>query len=388
MQYRENTCSYIKIHSMRVLGIETSCDETGVAVYDARRGLLAHRLYSQAAQHAEFGGVVPELASRDHIRRLAALVNQTLADANLKKTLLDGVACTAGPGLIGALLSGLVFSQGLARALGVPLIGVHHMEAHLLAPLLEGDAPEFPYLALLVSGGHSLLVDVRGYGDYRLMGESLDDAAGEAFDKGAKLLGLGYPGGPEIARLAERGEPGRFKLPAPMRGRKDFNFSFSGLKTALLYKVRDLTAEASLNDQDRASLALALEKAIVETLIDKTGRALESTGHESAVVAGGVGANRRLRLQLQKLCGDSGVKLYYPRPEYCTDNGAMIALTGCLRLSGGVPGNEAVPGNEGVPPSINPRPRWNLNEVTPFSPGSEAVPGNEGVPPSRRKNQK
>ncbi|MYL02403.1 MAG: tRNA (adenosine(37)-N6)-threonylcarbamoyltransferase complex transferase subunit TsaD, partial [Gammaproteobacteria bacterium] len=206
---------------MRVLGIETSCDETGVAIYEASRGLLAHRLYSQAAQHAEFGGVVPELASRDHLKRLATLVKATLDDAGLRKSDLNGVACTAGPGLIGALLAGLVFSGGLARALGVPLIGVHHMEAHLLAPLLEGDSPEFPYLALLVSGGHSLLVDVRGYGDYRVLGESLDDAAGEAFDKGAKILGLGYPGGPEIARLAEKGKPGRFTLPTPMRGRKD-----------------------------------------------------------------------------------------------------------------------------------------------------------------------
>ncbi len=343
---------------MRVLGIETSCDETGVAVYDARRGLLAHRLYSQAEQHAEFGGVVPELASRDHIRRLAVLVRQTLADAGLSKSDLSGVACTEGPGLIGALLAGLVFSHGLARSLGVPLIGVHHMEAHLLAPLLEGDAPEFPYLALLVSGGHSLLVDVRGYGDYEVLGESLDDAAGEAFDKGAKLLGLGYPGGPEIARLAQQGEAGRFRLPSPMRGRKDFNFSFSGLKTALLYKVRDLTAEEPLSDGDRAALARALEKAIVESLIDKTMQALQSTGHGSVVVAGGVGANRRLRLDLKNRCGDSGVRVYYPRAEYCTDNGAMIALTGCLRLAGGAAAS----------PAPDPHPRWNLSEVTPFSP--------------------
>ncbi len=343
---------------MRVLGIETSCDETGVAIYEARRGLLAHRLYSQAAQHAEFGGVVPELASRDHLKRLAVLVNLALEDANLKKTDLSGIACTAGPGLIGALLAGLVFSGGLARALGVPLIGVHHMEAHLLAPLLEGDSPEFPYLALLVSGGHSLLVDVRGYGDYAVLGESLDDAAGEAFDKGAKLLGLGYPGGPEIARLAEKGEPGRFSLPVPMRGRKELNFSFSGLKTALLYMVRDLTAESALTGDDRASLALALETAIVESLVDRSTRALDATGYGSLVVAGGVGANRRLRLQLKDVCGNTGVSVYYPRVEFCTDNGAMIALTGCLRLAGGAPG----------PAAPDARPRWNINEVTPFSP--------------------
>ena len=354
------------IQPVRVLGIETSCDETGVAIYDARRGLLAHRLYSQAEQHAEFGGVVPELASRDHLRRLAALVDKTLGDAGLEKSDLSGIACTAGPGLIGALLSGLVFSHGLARALELPLIGVHHMEAHLLAPLLEGESPEFPYLALLVSGGHSLLVDVRGYGDYRLLGESLDDAAGEAFDKGAKLLGLGYPGGPEIARLAQQGEPGRFRLPAPMRKRKDLNFSFSGLKTALLYKIRDLTAENPLSESDRASLARALEKAIVESLIDKTMRALEATGHGSVVVSGGVGANRRLRIQLKDRCGDSGVGLYYPRAEYCTDNGAMIALTGYLRLAGGAPASKAP----------DPRPRWNLSEVTPFSPAPAAqAPG-------------
>ena len=343
---------------MRVLGIETSCDETGVAVYEARRGLLAHRLYSQAAQHAEFGGVVPELASRDHLKRLATLVKATLDDAGLRKSELSGIACTAGPGLIGALLAGLVFGGGLARALGVPLIGVHHMEAHLLAPLLEGDSPEFPYLALLVSGGHSLLVDVRGYGDYRVLGESLDDAAGEAFDKGAKLLGLGYPGGPEIARLAEKGQPGRFSLPVPMRGRKDLNFSFSGLKTALLYKLRGLTAESALTGDDRASLALALETAIVESLVDRSVQALERTGHGSLVVAGGVGANRRLRLQLKDVCGNTGVRVYYPRVEFCTDNGAMIALTGCLRLAGGAPG-AAQP---------DARPRWNISEVTPFSP--------------------
>ena len=347
-----------KIPAVRVLGIETSCDETGVAVYEARRGLLAHRLHSQAQQHAEFGGVVPELASRDHLKRLAALVKATLDDAGLRKSDLSGIACTAGPGLIGALLAGLVFSGGLARALGVPLIGVHHMEAHLLAPLLEGDSPEFPYLALLVSGGHSLLVDVRGYGDYAVLGQSLDDAAGEAFDKGAKLLGLGYPGGPEISRLAEKGKPGRFTLPTPMRGRRDLDFSFSGLKTALLYKVRDLAADRPLDDTDRASLALALETAIVDSLLDRTARGLETTGHGSLVVAGGVGANRRLRLQLKALCDGSGVRLYYPRAEYCTDNGAMIALTGCLRLSGGDPGTE----------QPDARPRWNLGEVAPFLP--------------------
>ena len=343
---------------MRVLGIETSCDETGVAIYEARRGLLAHRLYSQARQHAEYGGVVPELASRDHIKRLAGLVNGTLDDAGLLKSDLSGIACTAGPGLIGALLAGLVFSSGLARALGVPLVGVHHMEAHLLAPLLEGDSPEFPYLALLVSGGHSLLVDVRGYGHYAILGESLDDAAGEAFDKGAKLLGLGYPGGPEIARLAEQGEPDRFTLPTPMRGRKELNFSFSGLKTALLYRVRDLTADGPLDETDRASLALALETAIVESLLDRTARALDESGHGSLVVAGGVGANHRLRSRLKDMCGESGVNLYYPRAEYCTDNGAMIALTGCLRLAGGAPG----------PDRLDARPRWNISEVTPFSP--------------------
>ncbi len=362
---------------MRVLGIETSCDETGVAVFDARRGLLANQLYSQARQHAEFGGVVPELASRDHLRRLAALTDRALGDAKLEKSDLDGVACTAGPGLIGALLAGLVYARGLARALSLPLIGVHHMEAHLLAPLLEGDSPAFPYLALLVSGGHSLLVDVSGYGHYRVLGESLDDAAGEAFDKGAKLLGLGYPGGPEIAKLARSGEPGRFRLPAPMRGRQDLDFSFSGLKTALLYKLRDLAAEAGapLNDRDRASLALALETAIVDSLLDRTARALDKTGHGSLVVAGGVGANRRLRRQLKAHCDGAGVRLYYPRAEYCTDNGAMIALAGCLRLTGG-----AAP--SGAP---EPRPRWNLSEVSPFSPDRLPCEGPAGPsPPPQR----
>ena len=343
---------------MRVLGIETSCDETGVAIYDSRRGLLAHRLYSQASQHAAFGGVVPELASRDHLRRLAVLSEQALADAELARTDLSGVACTAGPGLIGALLAGLAFAHGLARALGVPIIGVHHMEAHLLAPLLEGEAPDFPYLALLVSGGHSLLVDVRGYGEYAVLGQSLDDAAGEAFDKGAKLLGLGYPGGPAIAKLAEKGEPGRFRLPTPMRHRKSLDFSFSGLKTALLYKLRDLEAQGPLDTGQRASLALALETAIVESLLDRTTRALHQTGHASLVVAGGVGANQRLRRKLKERCEANGVGLYYPRAEYCTDNGAMIALTGCLRLTGGSAA-AAVP---------EPRPRWDLSEVSPFSP--------------------
>ena len=344
-----------------------------MAIYDARRGLLAHRLYSQARQHAEFGGVVPELASRDHLRRLAALTDQALDEAGIEKSDLSGVACTAGPGLIGALLSGLVFAHGLARALGVPVIGVHHMEAHLLAPLLEGDSPGFPYLALLVSGGHSLLVDVSGFGEYRVLGESLDDAAGEAFDKGAKLLGLGYPGGPEIAKLAEQGQPGRFRLPAPMRKRKDLNFSFSGLKTALLYKIRDLEAEGRPSDEDRASLALALEAAIVESLLDRTTRALEQTGHDSLVVAGGVGANRRLREQLKAQCDAGGVRLYYPRPEYCTDNGAMIALTGCLRLAGGAQPADAP----------DPRPRWNLSEVSPFSAAQETTSRRYGRRPRR-----
>jgi N6-L-threonylcarbamoyladenine synthase len=316
---------------MRVIGIETSCDETAVAVYDAARGLLAHRLYSQIPLHRAYGGVVPELASRDHVRRLLPLVREALADAGTDRRTIDGVAYTAGPGLIGALLVGAGFARSLAYAWERPVVPVHHLEGHLLAPLLEADAPGFPFLALLVSGGHTQLVDVRGLGDYRILGESLDDAAGEAFDKTAKLLGLPYPGGAALARLAETGRPGRFVFPRPMLDRGGLDFSFSGLKTAALVALRGRL----LDDETRADVARAFEDAVVDTLAEKSRRALEATGRRSLVLAGGVGANRRLRERLREVARASGAALHVPRPEFCTDNGAMIALAGCMRLQTG-----------------------------------------------------
>ena len=317
---------------MRVLGIESSCDETAVAVYDQHSGLLSHRLHSQVAMHQAYGGVVPELASRDHVRRLLPLVREALAAADSSRESIDGIAYTAGPGLIGALLVGAGFATGLSLAWGKPALGVHHLEGHLLAPLLELNPPAFPFLALLVSGGHTQLVDVAGLGKYRILGETLDDAAGEAFDKTAKLLGLPYPGGAALAALAERGRSGRFVFPRPMLDRPGLDFSFSGLKTAALVALRG----RALDDSIRADVARGFEEAVVETLAEKCRRALRETGHGRLVIAGGVGANKRLRARLQEIVSALGAELYFPRTEFCTDNGAMIALAGCLRLSAGM----------------------------------------------------
>jgi N6-L-threonylcarbamoyladenine synthase len=323
---------------MRVLGIETSCDETGVAVFDTDAGLRSHALFSQVALHAEYGGVVPELASRDHVRKLLPLVRQVLAEAGLGVRDLDGVAYTAGPGLVGALLVGAAAGRSLAWALDLPAIGVHHMEGHLLAPLLEPEPPTPPFVALLVSGGHTQLFSVEGVGRYRLLGESLDDAAGEAFDKTAKLMGLPYPGGPELARIAEGGRPGAFKFARPMTDRPGLDFSFSGLKTQVL-----LAWQASdRSDQARADIARGFEDAVVDTLAIKCERALEQAGTGSLVVAGGVGANKRLRERLQAVAARRGGRVSFPRPEFCTDNGAMIALAGALRLQAGLREDAAV----------------------------------------------
>jgi N6-L-threonylcarbamoyladenine synthase len=325
-----------------VLGIETSCDETGVAVYDTDRpgadGLRAHAVYSQVALHAEYGGVVPELASRDHVRKLLPLVRQTLAEAGLATADIDGVAYTAGPGLVGALLVGAGVARALAWALDVPAIAVHHMEGHLLAPLLEDPDLEPPFVALLVSGGHTQLVAVEALGSYRLLGETLDDAAGEAFDKTAKLMGLPYPGGPQLAKLAGEGTPGRFRFSRPMTDRPGLDFSFSGLKTQVLlaWKASDQSA------QTRADIARGFEDAVVETLAIKCGRALDASGCDTLVVAGGVGANQRLRARLQEMARQRGGQVRFPRPALCTDNGAMIAFAGALRLLAGQHGDDAV----------------------------------------------
>lgn len=334
---------------MRVLGIETSCDETGVAVYDSDRGLLAHRLHSQVALHAEYGGVVPELASRDHVRKLAPLVERTLEDAGVGLGAVEGIAYTAGPGLAGALLVGATFGRALALARGVPALGVHHMEAHLLAPMLEADPPDFPFVALLVSGGHTMLVSVKGIGQYETLGESLDDAAGEAFDKTATLLGLPYPGGPALAKLARGGDARRFRFPRPMTDRPGLEFSFSGLKTFALNAVREQPDDA----QTRADIARAFEEAVVDTLAIKCRRALDLTGAGALVLSGGVAANERLRAQLKTLADTRGVRISYPRPELCTDNGAMVAYAGCRRLLAG----------ETEPPRIEVRARWSLDTL-------------------------
>ena len=331
---------------MLVLGIETSCDETGVAVYDGDRGLLAHELYSQIDLHQLYGGVVPELASRDHVQRLAPMVSTALATAGVSKA--DGVAYTAGPGLVGALLVGAAFGRSLAYAWNVPAVGVHHMEGHLLAPMLEENPPTFPFVALLVSGGHTLLVRVEGVGQYQILGESLDDAAGEAFDKTAKLLGLPYPGGPHLARLAEQGKPGVFRFPRPMTDRPGLDFSFSGLKTAAVNAMTQ--AEDA---QGRADLARGFEDAVVETLAIKCGRALAQEQVGTLVVAGGVGANKRLRARLAEVAAEHGAVVAYPRPEFCTDNGAMIALAGWLRLKEG----------QVEPLAIGARARWPMDTL-------------------------
>lgn len=349
---------------MRVLGIETSCDETGVAVYDATAGLLAHRLYSQVALHREFGGVVPELASRDHIRKLLPLVRACLDEAGVEAGQLGGIAYTRGPGLVGALLVGASCAAGLAYGWRLPLIGVHHMEGHLLAPLLEDPAPRFPFVALLVSGGHTQLVRVDGLGRYSLLGDTLDDAAGEAFDKTAKLLGLPYPGGPALAKLAESGRPGRFDLPRPMTRKPGLEFSFSGLKTAVLTTVGRIADDPlKMDDQTRADLARGFEDAVVETLTVKCRRALEQESVSRLVVAGGVSANLRLRDSLQEMAAATDARVFYPRLEFCTDNGAMIAFAGCLRLQAG----------EREETMRRPRPRWPLSELQPPAPAVATV---------------
>src|SRR5450432_2660084 len=298
---------------MRVLGIESSCDETAVAVYDEARGLLSHRLHSQVAMHQAYGGVVPELASRDHVRRLLPLVRDALAEARSDRASIDGIAYTAGPGLIGALLVGEGFAAALGLAWGRPALGIHHLEGHLLAPLLEPDPPDFPFLALLVSGGHTQLVDVAALGRYRILGETLDDAAGEAFDKTAKLLGLPYPGGAALAVLAQGGRSGEFVFPRPMLDRAGLDFSFSGLKTAALVALRG----RELSDSVRADVARGFEDAVVETLAEKCRRALKQSGHQRLVVAGGVGANRRLRMRLGQVVRELNAQLYFPRTEFC-----------------------------------------------------------------------
>ena len=336
---------------MLVLGIESSCDDTGVALFDSEKGLVAHRLYSQVALHQPYGGVVPELASRDHVRKLLPLLKNVLAEAGVKPTAIGAIAYTAGPGLAGALLVAAAFGRSLAYALGIPAIAVHHMEGHLLSPLLETDPPAFPFLALLVSGGHTLLADVEQVGQYRILGESIDDAVGEAFDKTAKILGLGYPGGPAIERLAATGRPGRFNFPRPMCDRPGLDFSFSGLKTA--------AAQAALKATDpqaAADLAQAFQAAAIDTLVIKCERALEQTGHARLVIAGGVSANRLLRARLADMTSRRGARVYYPRFDLCTDNGAMIAYAGFVRLRGAAPATEL---------AFGVRPRWRLDELPP-----------------------
>ncbi len=320
---------------MRVLGLETSCDETGIALYDSERGLLAHRVYSQIALHAEYGGVVPELASRDHVRKALPLIHEVLNEAGLTVNELDGIAYTSGPGLVGALLVGACLGRSLAWALDIPAVGVHHMEGHLLAPMLEENVPEFPFIALLVSGGHTQLVRVDGIGRYELLGESLDDAAGEAFDKAAKMMGLPYPGGPALSKLADCGDSTRFKFPRPMTDRPGLDFSFSGLKTQVRTTILDCAVDGVLSDTDKADIAACFQAAVVDTLVLKCKRALQQTGVKRLIIAGGVGANKRLREQLRKTTEAMGGAVYYPRPELCTDNGAMIAYAGTRRLLAG-----------------------------------------------------
>ena len=338
---------------MRVLGLESSCDETGVAIYDSERGLLADALYSQIALHAEFGGVVPELASRDHVRKLLPLVRQVLDGANLRGSDIDAVAYTAGPGLAGALMVGACAGRAMAYAWGVPALAVHHMEGHLLAPMLEDTAPEFPFIALLVSGGHTQLVRVDGIGNYRLLGESLDDAAGEAFDKAAKMLGLPYPGGPQLAKAAAQGDVSRFTFPRPMVNRPGLDFSFSGLKTYTLNTVAECCADGQLSDGDRNDIAAAFQEAVVDTLTIKCLRALKQEGLKRLVIAGGVSANTALRERLEGRLATIGAAVYYPRPAYCTDNGAMIAYAGCCRLLAGQ--SETL--------AVQVKPRWPMNEL-------------------------
>lgn len=334
---------------MRVLGIETSCDETGIAVYDDQTGLLANQLYSQVKLHADYGGVVPELASRDHVRKTVPLIQAALKEANLTAADIDGVAYTAGPGLVGALLVGATIGRALAFAWNVPAVPVHHMEGHLLAPMLEDNPPAFPFVALLVSGGHTQLIGVTGIGQYELLGESIDDAAGEAFDKTAKLLGLDYPGGPMLSKMAQQGIAGRFTFPRPMTDRPGLDFSFSGLKTFAANTIRS----NGNDDQTRADIARAFEDAVVDTLAIKCKRALEQTGFKRLVMAGGVSANRTLRTKMAEMMHKRGGEVFYARPEFCTDNGAMIAYAGLVRLKSGA--NPEL--------SVSVRPRWPLAEL-------------------------
>ena len=341
---------------MIVLGIETSCDETGVAVYDSERGLLADCLYSQVAIHARYGGVIPELASRDHIRKTLPLIKQVIAEAGIEQAQIGGVAYTAGPGLVGALLVGAAIGRSLAMGWGVPAIGVHHMEGHLLAPMLEAEPPPFPFVALLVSGGHTQLVRVDAIGDYDMLGESLDDAAGEAFDKVGKMLGLPYPGGPHVAKLALEGNSGRFDFPRPMTNRPGLDFSFSGLKTFVRNTIAgQADAGGELDRQTRADIARAFEEAVVATLAIKCRRALEHTGLQTLIIAGGVSANTHLREVLETTVGKVNGRLFYAQPRYCTDNGAMIAYAGCRRLLVGQ--------SEGL--GIQAFPRWSLESLPP-----------------------
>lgn len=330
---------------MKILGIETSCDETGVAIYDSQHGLVAHTLHSQVASHAAYGGVVPELASRDHIQHLIPLLQEINATADN----LDAIAYTKGPGLIGALLVGAGFAKALGYAWGIPTIGVHHMEGHLMAAFLDPIQPEYPFLALLVSGGHTQLIKATEFGKYEILGDTLDDAAGEAFDKTAKLLGLAYPGGPLLAKLAEQGKSGTYNFPRPMMDRPGLDFSFSGLKTQALYAIRN----KNLDSQEQANLACDFEDAIVDTLVKKSIRALEQTGLDTLVVAGGVSANKKLRAQLQEFAQNNNIKIFYPKLQFCTDNGAMIAYAGYERFKRRLQDQEL---------SISARPRWPLAE--------------------------
>ncbi|UAY77707.1 tRNA (adenosine(37)-N6)-threonylcarbamoyltransferase complex transferase subunit TsaD [Pasteurella canis] len=342
---------------MRVLGIETSCDETGVAIYDDEKGLVANQLYTQVALHADYGGVVPELASRDHIRKTAPLIQAALEEANLNAEDIDGIAYTAGPGLVGALLVGSTIARSLAYAWNLPAIGVHHMEGHLLAPMLEENAPRFPFIALLVSGGHTQLVKVDAVGQYQLLGESIDDAAGEAFDKTAKLLGLDYPGGAALSRLAQKGNPDRFIFPRPMTDRPGLDFSFSGLKTFAANTIAQvIQQESELTEQTKADIAYAFQQAVVETLAIKCRRALKETGLTRLVIAGGVSANKQLRQHLSELMRQLNGEVFYPQPQFCTDNGAMIAYAGLLRLKQG----------EQQDLAIEVKPRWPMTTLSPI----------------------
>jgi N6-L-threonylcarbamoyladenine synthase len=362
-RYNPDLLNDINEIAMRVLGIETSCDDTGVAIYDHEQGLMAHALYSQIKTHKEYGGVVPELAARDHIRKVLPLVDATLEKSGCSADSIDGVAYTAGPGLAGALLAGSAVAKGLAYGWNVPTIGVHHMEGHMLAPMLEEEKPAFPFIALLVSGGHSLLALVKGIGEYQILGQTVDDAVGEAFDKTAKILGLGYPGGPIISKMAESGRENRYRFPRPMTDRPGLDFSYSGLKTFALTTVEQEIAKLdnikqgelpSLDEQTVADIAWAFQDAAVDTLVIKSKRALEQTGVKNLVVAGGVGANRRLREKLSEMAESINGKLYYPRIEFCTDNGAMIAYAGAMRFH-----------QAAQDLAFEVKPRWSLEELPP-----------------------